>query len=173
VVVDPRLRALYLAAVAVGIFFLPGWELCAAVAGAQLVLWLGLGLGARGLFRQLRKLTLLLGLIWAAYAFLGEDPARDRWVTLEVFGLELELNRTGALDGLAMILRIVAVVLASHVARAGDPRALAAGLRRLGLPRPAAVAIDTVLALLGDGGGGGERQREAHGANGSVASSRR
>jgi hypothetical protein len=157
VAVDPRLRALYLAAVAVGVFFLPGWKWCAGVAGLQVVLWLWLGLGIGALVRQLRKLVLLLSVIWLAYAFLGEDPEHDRWITLTVplFGFDLDMNSTGALEGLAMILRIAGVVLASHVARAGDPRALAAGLGRLGLPRSAALAIDAVLALLGDGGGGG------------------
>jgi hypothetical protein len=155
--VDPRLRALYLAAVAVGVFFLPDWQWCAAAAGLQVVLWLALQLGVGALVRQLRKLVLLLGVIWLAYAFLGEDPERDRWVTvtLPLVGWDLDMNVTGALEGLAMILRIAGVVLASHVARAGDPRALAAGLGRLGLPRSAALAIDAVLALLGDGGRGG------------------
>ncbi len=152
---DPRLRALYLVGVAVGVFFLPGWKLCAAAAAVQVALWLGLGLGAGRLFRQLRKLMLFLAVIAAAYALVGEDPAHDRWIALSILGLEIDVNTTGALVGLAMVLRIVTVVLASHVARAGDARALAAGLGRLGVPRSAALAIDTVLALLGDGGRGG------------------
>ncbi|HLT11306.1 MAG TPA: CbiQ family ECF transporter T component, partial [Micromonosporaceae bacterium] len=141
--VDPRLRALYLAAVAVGVFLLPGWELCAAAAGLQVALWLGAGLGAGALVRQLRKLALLLSVILLAYALVGEDPSRDRWRTVELLGLGLDVNVTGGLVGLAMVLRILAVVLASQVARAGDPRALAAGLGRLGVPRSAALAIDT------------------------------
>jgi hypothetical protein len=153
--IDPRLRALYLVGVAVGVFFLPDWKLCAAIAGAQVVAWLSLGLGVKGLLRQLRKLVLFLAVIAAAYALVGEDPARDRWIVLSIFGLDIDVNASGALVGLAMVLRIVTVVLASHVARAGDARALAAGLGRLGVPRSAALAIDTVLALLGDGGGRG------------------
>src|SRR4029078_3062996 len=99
----------------------------------------------------------LLSVIWLAYAFLGEDPEQDRWqtITLPLVGWHLDMNVTGALEGLAMILRIATVVLASHVARAGDARALAAGLGRLGLPRSAALAIDAGLAILGDGGRGG------------------
>ena len=56
---DPRLRALYLAVVAVGVFFLPAWWMCAAAAGLQVVLWLAVGLGGRRMLRQLRKLALL------------------------------------------------------------------------------------------------------------------
>ena len=153
--IDPRLRALYLVGVAVGVFFLPDWKLCAAFAGAQVVAWLSLGLGVKGLLRQLRKLALFLAVIAAAYALVGEDPASDSWKVVSIFGLEIDVNTTGALVGLTMVLRIVTVVLASHVARAGDARALAAGLGRLGIPRSAALAIDTVLALLGDGGGRG------------------
>ena len=153
--IDPRLRALYLVGVAVGVFFLPDWKLCAAVAGAQVVAWLSLGLGVKALLRQLRKLVLFLAVIAVAYALVGEDPASDRWIVVSIFGLEIDVNASGALVGLTMVLRIVTVVLASHVARAGDARALAAGLGRLGVPRSAALAIDTVLALLGDGGGRG------------------
>jgi hypothetical protein len=147
---------------------LPGWQWCAAVGALQVVLWLWLGLGMGALVRQLRKLVLLLSVIWLAYAFLGEDPATDRWrtITLPLVGWHLDMNVTGALEGLAMILRIATVVLASHVARAGDARALAAGLGRLGLPRSAALAIDAVLALLGDGGGGGGRGRGGGGGGG-------
>jgi len=166
---DPRLRALYLLGVAIGVFLLPAWQLCAAAALAQIALWLGLGMGARPLARQLRKLLLLLAVIAAAYALAGEDPQHDRWTSVSIFGLfDVQVNVTGALVGLAMVLRIVTVVLASHVARAGDPRALAAGLGRLGLPPSAALALDTVLALLGDsgggggGGGGGGRHRHRH-----------
>jgi hypothetical protein len=163
---DPRLRALYLLGVAVGVFFLPTWHLCAAAAAIQVALWLGLGLGARPLARQLRKLALFLAVIVAAYALVGEDPARDRWTAISILGLEIDINITGAGLGLAMVLRIVTVVLASHVARAGDPRALAAGLARLGLPRSAALAIDAVLALLGGGGGGGGGGRGGGGGGG-------
>jgi hypothetical protein len=63
-----------------------------------------------------------------------------------------------------MALRILAVVMASHVARAGDPLALATGLRKLGMPRMAAAAIDATLILMsakrgkGDGSGGGRNR---------------
>jgi hypothetical protein len=147
--IDPRLRALYLLAIAVGVFFLPSWWMVAIVAGAQVGLWLALGIGVGALLRQLRKLALFLAVIQVAYALVTVDPARDVWSTLAVFGLEVDLNQYGALVGLTMVLRVIAVVLASQVARAGDPRALAGGLGQLGVPRKAALSIDATLALLG------------------------
>jgi uncharacterized membrane protein YgcG len=155
---DPRLKALYLVAVAVGVFFLPAWWMVGIVAVAQAALWLGLGLGARSLLRQLRKLALFLALIVIAYALVSMDPAVDRWHTVRWLGLAIDVNLTGLTTGVIMALRVVAVVLASQVARAGDPRALAAGLRRLGVPAMAALSIDAVLALLGD-----ERAGHGHG----------
>ncbi|RMH40491.1 MAG: hypothetical protein D6689_13650 [Deltaproteobacteria bacterium] len=149
---DPRLRAVYLVAVAVGVFFLRDPAAVGAVAAAQAVLFVAVGLGARALVRQLRKLALFLGVIFVAYALVGTGEAGQTWRT--VAGLRWSVP--GAALGLGMVLRIAAVVLASQVARAGDPRALAAGLGKLGVPRMAALAIDTTLALLGDGGGRGQ-----------------
>lgn len=180
---DPRLRALYLVGVAVGVFFLPGWPLAVAAA-LQIALWLALGLGPRPLARQLRKLALLLALIAAAYALVSDDPSTDRWTEIHLLGLSLDINTTGALTGLAMVLRLVTVVLASHIARAGDPRSLASGLRRLGLPASAALTLDAVLALLADsaphprrgggggGGGGGRGGGRGGGGGGRARASR-
>lgn len=71
-------------------------------------------------------------------------------MTLPLYLFDLDLNRTGALIGLTMVLRIVCVVFASQVARAGDPRAVVDGLGRLGMPASAPILLDTVLALVGD-----------------------
>lgn len=152
---DPRLKALYLVAIAVGVFFLPAWWMVAIAALVQAALWLGLGLGPRALLWQLRKLTLFLAILVVAYGLVSLDPATDRWHTVRWLGLAIEINVSGLLVGVAMALRVVAVVLASQVARAGDPRALAAGLGRLGVPRVAALSIDAVLVLLGDERGHG------------------
>ena len=65
-----------------------------------------------------------------------------------------------------MILRVVTVVLASRIARAGDERAVALGLRKLGAPDIIATSIDAVLALLGGGGGGGGGGRGRGGGRG-------
>ncbi len=172
---DPRLRALYLALVAIGVFFMPAWWMVAIVLAVQVTLWLSLGLGAAALTRQLRKLTLFLAVILIAFSLVGHDPASDRWHALVLPWLEIEINLTGAMLGLTMVLRVLAVVLCSQVARAGDARALAAGLGKLGVPRIVALSIDSVLTLLGGtrgkgkgmgrgtGGGKGRGGRSARG----------
>ena len=68
--------------------------------------------------------------------------------------------------GFVMVLRIVGVILAAQVARAGDGRAVAAGLGKLGAPRLVAASIDAVMALLGGGGGGGGGGRGRGGGGG-------
>lgn len=155
----PRLRVAFLVAVAVGVFFLPAWWMVAAAGAAMSAAWLALGLGAGRLGRQVRKLLPICLLFVAGFALFAADPARDTWWLVNVGVGTLELNGHGALLGVAMALRIVTVVIASHVARAGDPRALAAGFRKVGMPRLAAAAIDATLVLLeggrGRGGGGG------------------
>jgi hypothetical protein len=68
-----------------------------------------------------------------------------------------------------MVLRVLVVVLASRVVRAGDERAIALGLRKLGAPDVVATSIDAVLALLGGGGtagGGGGRSGGGGGGGG-------
>nr|HEX4316237.1 hypothetical protein [Kofleriaceae bacterium] len=61
--------------------------------------------------------------------------------------LDLELGdpvlhvKAGGFElGLLMLLRVLAVVLASQIARVGDPRALGAGLTKLHIPKTAARA---------------------------------
>jgi hypothetical protein len=163
---DPRLKALYLIAVAVGVFFLPAWWMAGIAALVQAALWLAVGLGARALLWQLRKLALFLALVVIAYALVSLEPAADRWHTVRWLGLAIDVNVTGLLVGVTMALRVVTVVLASQVARAGDPRALAAGLGRLGVPRVAALSIDAVLALLGDERGHGSGRGRGDGSGG-------
>jgi hypothetical protein len=127
----------------------------AATAAATLaVLWLVVGLPARKLVRQIYKLLPFGLFIVGSYALTKEDPSIDRWVQL----WRIKINLGGAAIGLLMIARVYGVVLASQVARAGDVRAIAHGLRTLGMPKTAAISIDAVLALLGgpgSGGGGG------------------
>jgi hypothetical protein len=171
--IDPRLRVVYLAAVAVGVFFLKRpWqsELLVAV---QALLWLAVGLGPRRLLRQVIKLWGFALFISVSFALTSEDPETDRWVAVQLLGwqLPLKLNATGAVLGALMVLRVLAVVLASQVARAGDSRAIAAGLDKLAVPKIIAVSIDAVLALLGGDerhglGSGGGRGRGSGGGGG-------
>jgi hypothetical protein len=164
--IDPRLRVLYLATICVGVALLRSPLAIAGVVAVQLLLWPVVGLPARRLARYLFKLWGFALFLVASYALTADDPATDRWMTLG----PLDLNVSGAATAGLLVLRVVAVILASQVARAGDPRAVAQGLGRLGVPGVIAVAMDTVLALLGGearggggrgtgGGGGRGRQR--------------
>ncbi|MCC6558105.1 MAG: hypothetical protein IT372_34590 [Polyangiaceae bacterium] len=76
--VDPRLRVLYLVAIAIGVFFLRElWQIGALLA-LQAALWLTVGLPPRRLPRQVLKLWGFALFILASYAFTAEDPALDR-----------------------------------------------------------------------------------------------
>jgi hypothetical protein len=165
--VDPRLRVLYLLVVASGVFVFHRLDVVAAIAAAQAVLWLVVGLGAKRLTRQITKLWFFTLFIVASYALTGSDDGEPtHWVRVHVGAWALRLNLAGALAGAVMVLRIVAVILAAQVARAGDGRAVAAGLGKLGAPRMVAASIDAVLALLGGGGGGGGGGRGMGGGRG-------
>lgn len=163
---DPRLRVLYLLALAVGVFLLrEPWQL-GVVFGAQLVLWFVARLPARQLVRQLSKLWLLALFIVGTYALFENDPAVDRWVRYSVLGISVPINQSGALEGVLMVVRLLSVVLASQIARAGDARAISAGLAQLRVPRVMGMSLDVVLALLGDGGGRGRGRGGGGGGGG-------
>ena len=128
--IDPRLRVLYLASIALGVFLLKSPWLVAALIGAQAVLWLVVRLGARRLLRQVFKLWGFALFVVASYALTSEDPAVDVWIKLHVVRWDVPINTGGALAGITMVLRLLCVVMASQVARAGDSRAIASGLRK-------------------------------------------
>jgi hypothetical protein len=153
--VDPRLRVLYLVGVAIGAFFVKDARITGALACAHVALWLVLRLGARALVRQVLKLWGFAAFVVASYALTSEDASVDRWAHVDLGVTKIPLNVGGAAVGMLMVLRVLVVVLASRVARAGDERAIALGLRKLGAPDIVATSIDAVLALLGGGGAGG------------------
>ena len=163
---DPRLRVLFVAAVAGGAFLLkdPRYLLLLCVANAALAL--GVGIPLRRLLRQAFKLWGFALLVLVSFVFFGEDSGSDRFRTFEVLGHSFALNVGGLWVGSAMVLRVVAIVFASHVARAGDERAIAHGLAKLGAPPILSLSIDATLALLGGrgGGGGGGGRRSQDGA---------
>lgn len=183
---EPRLRVLYLASIVVAVFFLHHLWQIALLAAVQAALWLLVGLPLRRLLRQIGKLWGFALFLLASYALTAEDPAIDRWVRLPLpfTSATLALNAGGAALGALMILRVLAVVLASQVARAGDARAIAAGLGKLGVPPIVAMSIDAVFALLGGeggrgggggggGGGRGRRRQEGEPTDGFWASVKR
>jgi len=174
--IDPRLRVLYLAGVAIGIFFLSQPRWVGFVAIVQVLLWFLVGLSFRDLLRQLAKLWLFGLLIVLSYALTAQDPQTDRWIELSIAGAGISLNLAGLSAGLVMLLRLATVVLVSQVVRVGDQRAISSGLRTLGLPRSASISIDTVLALFGERGqgrGGGRRRHQQHATQGFWASVKR
>src|SRR5438132_10082926 len=118
--IDPRLRVLFLVGTAVGIFLLPRVWMAATAAGILAVLWIACGLPPKRLARQVYKLIPFTLFILGSYALTKEDAGIDRWI--ELHGIKLNLG--GAAIGLLMVLRVLAVVMASQVARAGDVRAV-------------------------------------------------
>ncbi len=164
--VDPRLRVLYLAAIAIGAFFVRDARVLGALFAAHVGMWLVLRLGARPLARQVSKLWGFAAFVTASYALTAEDPAVDRWVHLDVGFARIPINVGGAAVGGMMVLRVLVVVMASRISRAGDERAIALGLSKLGTPAIIASSIDAVLALLGGGGGGGGGGRGRGGGGG-------
>jgi hypothetical protein len=152
--IDPRFRVLYLLAVAVGAFVLSRPATLGALLALQLALWFGARLGAGRLLRQLSKLWGYAFFIVASYALFELDPASDRVHQLHLVGATIPINVTGSIEGALMVGRLVAVVLASQIARAGDAKAIVAGLSQLRVPALIALPIDAVLGLLGEAGGG-------------------
>src|SRR5262249_37929852 len=142
---DPRWRVIFLAVVAIGALFLHRPLAIAALVAGLAILWVAVGLGSRALYRQCVKFAGFAVFVVVMYALTGEDGATGRWIRFGSDDFGLWLNAAGALTGLLMALRVLAIVLASQVARAGDARALSAGLAGLGLPRAASACLDTVL----------------------------
>src|SRR5207245_966119 len=103
------LRVLFLVGAAVGIFMLPRVWMAAMAAAVLAVLWIAVGLPPRRLARQVYKLIPFTLFILGSYALTKEDAAIDRWI--EFHGIKL--NMGGAAIGLLMVLRVLAVVMAS------------------------------------------------------------
>jgi molybdenum storage protein len=150
--IDPRWRVVFLVVVTVGTFFLHRPAGIGVLIAGLVILWVVVGLGWQSLLRQTSKFASFGLFVVAMYALTGEDAANDRWVRIGA-GFPLWLNLAGALTGLVMALRVLSIVLASQVARAGNPRALALGLAGMGIPRAASTCLDAVLVLVGEGGG--------------------
>src|SRR5579872_4167039 len=142
--IDPRLRILYLVAISVGVFFLP-WPAVAALLLLQIGLWLRFGLGTSALVRQIVKFAAFAAFLVVSYALGGLDSGTPwQWVRVGPLWVSTE----SAIVGAIMAMRVLCVILTSQVARAGDPRAIAVGLERLGVPKIVSTCIDVVLALL-------------------------
>lgn len=160
--VDPRLRVAFLLGCGLGVFALPRGLPVAVAVVTLAVSWLIVGLPPRRLVRQFTKLWLFALFVVGSYALFEDDPRTDAWRALALpVGVALRVNVGGLLHGLDMLGRLLTVVMASQVARAGASRAIAAGLARLHVPRVVALSLDVVLELMAaeGGGGGGGRGR--------------
>ena len=167
---DGRARVLYVLAIAITVFVLG--PMVVAVAGLlQLVLWWRAGLGAFRLVRLVRKLLPFFVLLAVTSVFVSGFGPDEQWV--QVPFIPFDLNLTGLEAAGLMILRLLVVVMASHIARSGDPAVLVLGLRRLGVPERVALALDTTLFLLSDVRGGGGRGRGTGGGGGGGRKDRR
>ena len=164
--VDPRFRVVYLAVIAITALLIKDARVAAGAVVVHAILWLVVGLGGRRLVRQVTKLWGFAAFILFSYAIVPEDPRVDRWVKLDLGFWAPHVNVGGMETGGLMLLRVVLVVLASQIARAGDSRAIAIGLRKLGAPDMIAAPLDAVLVLLGGSGGGGGRGRGGGGGGG-------
>ncbi len=136
--IDPRLRVLYLIALAASVFFVHAPWIALGLVASQALLWLVVRLPPLRLLRQISKLWFFSLFIIATYALTTESPDLARWVRVSILGFSLSINMGGVEEGVLMVLRVVAIVLGSQIARAGDSRAIAAGLGKLGLPLIAA-----------------------------------
>ena len=153
--VDSRLRVAFLVLTGAGIFILQSPLWVAALTGALLILSFAVRIPPRRILRSILKLWGFALVVLISYALVPEDPAVDRWVHL----WRIPLNVGGVQVGAVMLLRVISVALASQIARAGDPRAIATGLRRLWVPTVVADSLDAVLALLEGDAAPGEAGR--------------
>ena len=136
--VDPRLRVVFLLGVAVGAFLLKDPLHVAGLCVALVGMWRAVRLPWHRLRKKVFKLWGLAFVLVLSFGLTTQGEAVDRWILLPLGPASFQVNTAGALLGLTMVLRIVAIVLASQIVRAGDPRAIASGLGQLGAPRPVA-----------------------------------
>ncbi|GIW41457.1 MAG: hypothetical protein KatS3mg076_2034 [Candidatus Binatia bacterium] len=142
-------RVAYLGGTAALLLLVASPWLVAAFVVAQALAWAGLARSFRPILLQLRRFSVFALFVLLSYAFTSVEAEADRWVSVGLAGTALPLNVGGLLLGALMLLRVFGVVAASQIAREGDPRAVARGLLRLGVPERIAVPIDLVLDLLG------------------------
>src|SRR4030095_15393309 len=100
------------------LFWRAPWVVVAAL-GVLAILWLVVGLPPLRLFRQIFKLWGFTLFVIASYALTKETPEIDRWVHVPIWKWTLAINLGGMVVGAMMVARVVAVVLASQISRAG------------------------------------------------------
>lgn len=176
-VAGPRLRVLWLIAVAVATFLGP-WQVGTTVLVVHLVWCWRAGATPADLLRSARRLGTFMVFILLTMLFFPANTDVGDGVGVG----PLTVYPGGLVDGLVLSVRLCAVVFASLAVRAGaGADAFARGLRSLGLPTLLALSLDAVFGLLADtprrgggrgrgrgrgGGGGGGRGRGRGGGGG-------
>ena len=107
---DPRLRVLFLIAVACGVLLSKDWRILAASSSCMVGLSLAVGFGLRRALRQLRKLSVFAAVIIGSNLLVSEDPDGDRFSEVALWGHSANVNVGALLVGLAMVLRVVTIV---------------------------------------------------------------
>jgi hypothetical protein len=159
-------RARILFVVGVSAFMVASRDLKLNAIAACFLFVLALALRVPRLLRRLGKLIGFSAFIMASFLLFPDDPTTDRFESVTVGPFSFMVNFAGVTIGLAMVLRVIAIVLASQIARVGDERAIARGLRGFGVPEILATSVDAVLSLIGGGGGGGRGDGRGGGGRG-------
>lgn len=175
----PRVKALYLVALATVSFLLPQPWAPPALALSQGALALAAGVSPAQLWGAARRLGWFFFFLALVLVLLPPRGA-EGLVTLPVLGLSADPG--GLVEAGAMALRLLTVVWSAAFIRAiSAPSELALGLRGLGLPALAALSIDLTLGLMdaaparggaGDGSGGGRGDGTGGGRTGEGAVTR-
>jgi len=156
---DPRLKILYLLAIAVTAYATASPLLLAGLLAAQVVLGSYARLPLRGLLTILRRLAVFFLVMLFCFVFFGSEEG-DRVIRVAVMTWSLPFNLSGALRGLLLSSRILIVLSASRlIQETGDRKAFVDGLRGLFVPDFLAYSLDLVLSSLAS-----ERTRGGRGA---------
>src|SRR5262249_53385873 len=142
-----RLKVLYLLAVSIVVFTVPGWELTRpfrwyvipSLLVLQVLLLLVARIPVRDIVRMSFRLRWLFAFLIGCYVFLpGAPDLSDSIYYWQPFASAraIPLNLTGLEISLLMCLQIITVILVSAVVRlTGAPTDLVQGLHGFGLPR--------------------------------------
>lgn len=174
---SPRVRIIYLVAVAIGVFFTHDLRILGGVLAIQIALWTGAGYPPFEALRLLRKLAVFMTFVMLSFIFFPDGTHDARWRELGFGGFSFSLSIAGLEDGAIMCLRIFIAIYTSMLVRRGiGAGQFVEGLRGVFLPKPVAYALDATLHLVepekleraergsGMGGGGGKgRNRKGPG----------
>ncbi len=161
---SPRLRVVYLIAVAVGVFFVRSVGGVAAILGFQLFLWGIARYPAQQIVRLGTKLFWFFFFVVLSFAFFPEEGSDPLWRQIPFAAWNIKISMAGLTEGARMCLRVYTAILTSLlVRRALTSAQFVEGLRGVFLPKMVALSLDAALHMVEpgsmdgrlDGGGGG------------------